>query len=160
MPDAEYNLTPADKVALAEVLDRIVPPVDDLEGAGGLGLVQSVDEISRRIARWRNGLLLVAEAVSLDPTARAAGGWTALDVDEQVASLKVIEDSLPAHFSNFVEAVYAAYYSDSRVHERIGWRSGAPQPSGWELPPWDPAVLETARKREPFWREAPESQRS
>lgn len=156
MPDAEHNLTDADRVAMVEVLNRIVPAVDDLAGAGDLGLAQRVDEMSRMIPRWRKSLLIVMDAVSLDPSARAAGGWVALEEDEQVQALEAIEVNLPEHFDNFVHTVYAAYYSDDRVHRRIGWRSGAPQPSGWDMPPWDPSVLDTVGQREPFWREAPE----
>ena len=156
MPDAEQNLTPADIVALGEILDRIVPEIDDLPGAGSLGLAQAVDDISRQLPRWRKALIVVSDAASLDPAARAAGGWPALDIDEQVHSLKAIETNLPTHFNSFVELVYAAYYSESRVHARIGWQAGAPSDSSWDLPPWDPSVLETARRREPFWREAPE----
>ena len=156
MPDAEHNLTDADRVALVEVLNRIVPPADGLAGAGDLGLAQRVEEVSRAIPRWRMGLLRVMDAVSLDPSARAAGGWLALEEDEQIHALETIETNLPEHFGNFVSTVYAAYYSDGRVHERIGWRSGAPQPAGWDMPPWDPAVLDSVSQREPFWREAPE----
>ena len=156
MPDAEHNLTDADRVALAEVLNRIVPPVDGLAGAGDLGLAQRVDEVSRAIPSWRTSLVIVMDAVSLDPSARAAGGWLALEEDEQVQALEAIEVNIPAHFANFVSAVYAAYYTDSRVHGRIGWRSGAPQPAGWDMPPWVPSVLDTVSQREPFWREAPE----
>lgn len=156
MPDAEQNLTPADIVALGEILDRVVPEVDDLPGAGSLGLAQAVDDISRQLPRWRKALIVVTDAASLDPAARAAGGWPAMDIDEQVHSLKAIEMNLPTHFNSFVELVYAAYYSDGRVHARIGWQAGAPSESSWDLPPWDPSVLETARRREPFWREAPE----
>lgn len=156
MPDAEYNLTPSDIVALGEILDRIVPEIDDLPGAGSLGLAQAADDLSQHLPRWRKALIIVAEAASLDPAARAAGGWPALEPDEQVQSLKTIETSLPDHFNGFVELVYAAYYSDSRVHARIGWQAGAPTESRWDLPPWDPSVLETARQRQPFWREAPE----
>lgn len=156
MPDAEHNLTDADRVALVEVLNRIVPPVDGLAGAGDLGLAQRVDEVTRAVPRWRKSLLLVMDAVSLDPSARAAGGWVALEEDEQVLALQSIEGNLPEHFANFVSVVYAAYYSDGRVHARIGWRSGAPQPAGWEMPPWDPSVLDAISQREPFWREAPQ----
>ena len=156
MPDAEHNLTAADMVALEGVLDRLVPAQDDMPGAGGLGLADRVDELSRDNPIWRRGLLIVMDAVSLDPRARSAGGWMALDADEQAAALTEIETNLPEHFGNLVKLVYATYYSDERVHRRIGWRSGAPQPSGWQMPPFDESVMETARKRAPFWREAPE----
>jgi hypothetical protein len=64
-----------------------------------------------------------------------------------------VETNLPAQFGEFVELVYGNYYTDSRVHERIGWVGRPPQPEGFDLEPWDPAVLENMRKREPFWRQ-------
>ena len=59
---------------------------------------------------------------------------------------------MPKYFDKFVDLIYIVYYSDERVHQRIGWRSGPLQPLGWELPVWDPAILEKVSKREPFWR--------
>ena len=48
---------------------------------------------------------------------------------------------MPKYFDKFVDLVYIVYYSDERVHKRIGWRSGPLQPLGWEMPAWDPSVF-------------------
>jgi len=52
--------------------------------------------------------------------------------------------------------VYLAYYGDPRVHGRIGWRGGPLQPDGFALPPFDEAILEKTRRRQPFWRRVPD----
>ncbi len=155
MSDAdEMNLTDDDRLLLKSAMDLIVPAVDDLPGAGELGLVDNALGLANREKDFGDALWKTLSALHLDPSVRAAGGFAALDDEQQVAALKVLEESLPSVFDKFVDLVYIVYYSDERVHKRLGWRSGALQPIGWELPPFDPAILETASKREPFWRKA------
>ena len=55
-------------------------------------------------------------------------------------------------FDALLEVVYLAYYGDERVHRRIGWPTGALQPRGFDLPPFDEAILDKTRQRPPFWR--------
>lgn len=154
MPDTYARLTDADRLTLRAVMDMIVPSVDDLPGAGGLGLADAAENLAANTSEFRESLHRVLDALSLEPAARAEGGFAALDDEQRVSALKVLETSMPKHFDMFVDLVYIVYYGDERVHERIGWRSGALQPLGWEMPPFDPAILETVSKREPFWRKA------
>ncbi len=146
------SLTDSDRLTLKAAMDLIVPAVDDLPGAGSMGLVGSLEELAERTADYGQALGRVMEALSLDPSARAEGGFSALDGEQQTAALRVLETSMPKSFDAFVDLVYIVYYSDERVHKRIGWRSGALQPLGWEMPAWDASILETVSKREPFWR--------
>jgi hypothetical protein len=135
------------------MLDLVIPPADDFPGAGGLGLTERLERSSLRYGRLRSGLLAVLDAMSLDMASRVEGGFAALDEERQIAALKTVETNLPVQFGEFIELVYETYYTDSRVHERIGWAGRPPQPEGFDLEPWDSSVLENARKREPFWRE-------
>ena len=153
MPTADRQLTSVDRVVLKRVMDLVIPPDGDFPGAGGLGLAEQLERSSQRYGRLRSGLLSVLDAMSLDIASRIEGGFAALDEERQIAALKTVETNLPAQFGEFVELVYGNYYTDSRVHERIGWVGRPPQPEGFDLEPWDPAVLENMRKREPFWRQ-------
>lgn len=146
------SLTDSDRVTLKLAMDLIVPAVDDLPGAGSMGLVGNLEQLAERTSDYGKALERVMDALSLDPSSRAEGGFSALDEEQQTAALKVLETSMPKHFDVFVDLVYIVYYSDERVHKRIGWRSGPLQPLGWEMPAWDPSILETVSKREPFWR--------
>jgi hypothetical protein len=159
MPETKNNLTDADRIMLKSVMDLIVPAVDDLPGAGEMGLGADAEKLALRVEDYGEALQRVLDALSLDPTARAEGGFAALDEEQQVAALKVLEANMPKHFDNFVDLVYIVYYSHEQVHKRIGWRSGPLQPLGWELPPFDPSILETVSKRRPFWRKVEPLQR-
>ena len=152
MPETDTSLTDADRLILKRVMDVIVPAVDDLPGAGEMGLAAKAEELADRTADYRESLRRVLDALALEPSARAEGGFAALDEEQKTAALNSIEGSMSKHFDNFVDLIYIVYYSDERVHKRIGWRSGPLQPLGWEMPPFDPAILETVSKRKPFWR--------
>ena len=152
MPDSDTKLTDADLQLLKLAMDLIVPALDELPGAGEMGLAQDAVELANRVPDFRDALGQTLDALALDPSARAEGGFAALDEEQQTAALTALESSMPVIFDKFVDLVYVAYYSDERVHKRIGWRTGALQPLGWELPPFDPTILETVSKRKPFWR--------
>ncbi len=152
MPDNEAQLTDTDRLVLSAVMDLIVPAVDELPGAGEMGLAAAAEELAGKEAKYGLSLQRVMDALSLEPSARAEGGFAALDEEQRIAALRVLEVNMPRYFDDFVDLVYIVYYSDERVHKRIGWRSGPLQPLGWEIPAWDPSVLETVSKRKPFWR--------
>ncbi|MDA1256857.1 MAG: gluconate 2-dehydrogenase subunit 3 family protein [Chloroflexi bacterium] len=153
MPTSDGQLTPADRTVLTHVLDQIIPPDGDFPGAGGLGLAERVERSSQRSARLRSALLSVLDALSLDISSRAEGGYAALEAERQISALTTVESSLPEQFAGFIELVYETYYTDDRVYKRIGWAGRPPQPEGFDLDPWDPAILENTRKRAPFWRQ-------
>ncbi len=152
MSYSETTMTDADRLVLSAVMDLIVPAVDDLPGAGEMGLAFAAEVLAVREPKYGVSLRRVMEALSLEPSARAEGGFAALDEEQRLAALNVLQANMPRYFDDFVDLVYIVYYSDERVHKRIGWRSGPLQPLGWEMPAWDPSVLETVSKRKPFWR--------
>jgi hypothetical protein len=156
MPTKDGKLTESDRRNMRAVMDRLIPPVDELPGAGSMGLLAKVEEMAASYGRFGKSLTRFAEALSMDMAAGAQGGFRAMDGEQQDEAIREIEAALPDDFSLVLEVVYLAYYSDERVHRRIGWRTGPLQPMGFPLAKFDESVLETARKRPPFWRHAPE----
>ena len=117
-----------------------------------MGLAEKVEQRAQRAERVRSALVTVLDALSLDAVSHAAGGYTALAPARQDEALRALEAAMPQQFTVFQQLVYTVYYMEQTVHERIGWHGRPPQPEGYEVAPFDEAVLETARKREPFWR--------
>ncbi len=156
MPTKEGTLTESDRRNMRAVMDRLVPPVDDLPGAGSMGLLDEVERMAAEHDRYRQSLVRFLDALTLDMSVEVAGGFLALDAGQQDEAIREIEGSISGDFANVLEVVYLAYYSQPQVHKRIGWRTGPLQPLGFTLPPFDESILENVRKREPFWRQAPE----
>jgi hypothetical protein len=146
-------LVDADRTALAAAMDRLVPPVDDLQGAGSMGLAEQVEKRAGRSSRLRSALVAVLDALSLDPTSHAAGGYSGLDGERQDEALRTVEASMSDRFAVFLQLVYTVYYMEIAVHKRTGWHGRPPQPEGYEVPTFDESVLEQVQQREPFWRE-------
>lgn len=138
-------LTETERTALAAVMDRLVPPIDDLPGAGTMGLLGDVEAMADRHAPYREALLALSGALG-------TAALSALDGAGQDAAIGRFESAEPAIFEAVRAMVYLAYYGNERVHRRIGWRGGPLQPRGFTLPPFDEASLEMARKRQPLWR--------
>ena len=115
---------------LSEVMDRLIPAVDDLPAAGQMGLGPEVERMASEVPRYAEGLEVFLEALAMDPLSRATGGFRALSADDQDNAIRVIERNIPDHFSTFLEIVYLVYYSQPAVHRRIGWVGRPPQARG------------------------------
>jgi hypothetical protein len=138
-------MTQAMTTLLAEAMDRLVQPIGDLPGAGTLGLAAEVQKLAARHPPYQQALQSVRD--------KLAPRWSAdLPAAEKDAALRDLEQADNAAFAAVLELVYLAYYADARVHQRVGWRGGPLQPAGFALPPFDAQILQTARRRKPFWR--------
>lgn len=146
-------LTDADRENMRAAMDRLIPPVDDLPGAGAMGLLEGVERMAIQHDRYARSLRKFLDALS-DVSAGTGPGFIALDPDRQDEAIGAIETSAASDFSNMLEVVYIAYYSRPEVHARIGWRTGPLQPKGFALPAFSESVLEAVRQRKPFWRQA------
>lgn len=128
-------------MTLHALLDTLLPGDADWPAAGTLG------EVAEEVAE------VAAPVLATLPSGFAAAGPEARE-----AALRDIEAAEPAAFEHLVAAAYLAYYTHPAVRavlERVtGYEARPPQPLGYELPPFDEALLDTQRRRAPFWREA------
>jgi len=141
----------ADQRALLDAaLNRIVPPHGALGGAGDLGAGASIERTLAESARLRR--LFLGGLVEITITAQRSTGseFVALDPARQTAVLESVERSSPAFFTALVEHTYRGYYTLPLVQQAVGSRP--PQPLGYELPVFDPSILDRQRQRAPFWR--------
>lgn len=145
-PTDAVALTETERSALGALMDRLVPPIDDLPGAGTMGLLAEVEAMAGRHAPYRRALLHISNALG-------TAAFSGLDGAAQDAAIRQFEKAEPVTFEAVRSMVYLAYYGNERVHRRIGWRGGPLQPHGFTLPPFDELVLETTRERQPLWRQ-------
>ena len=139
-------LNETDRTILSGVMDRLAPPIDDLPGAGAMGLAPEVDALARQHPPYHRALGVVI--------GKLAPHWSApLPPAQKDALLRDLEAADGAAFNAVLELVYLAYYGDPRVHRRVGWRGGPLQPQGFPLAAFKPEILQAARKRRPFWRQ-------
>ncbi|HJP27928.1 MAG TPA: hypothetical protein QF694_03850 [Dehalococcoidia bacterium] len=132
---------------LAAAMDRVIPPVDDLAGAGGMGLAEVVVEKSQADDRFWDALSTVLNALASSNEFLANSG------DAQEDALRSVESLQPVAFNLWLDVVYTIYYMQPEVHRRLSWHGRPPQPDGNVMPPWDESVLDVTRQREPFWRQ-------
>lgn len=133
---------------LAAILDRLIPAVDDVPSAGKMGLTTEIVRLSGQQTRFQG---IFTNAMQMFESATSE--FISLDGEAQDAAIRNFESNEPALFSSLLTICYIVYYKDARVHKRIGWSGRTPQPEGNTMEPWDDSILETQRKREPFWRQ-------
>src|SRR4051794_8340374 len=140
---------------LATVLDRIVPPRDDLPGAGGLGVDAAIDRTLALTPKLRRLLLDGRSEIARAAEHTAGADFLSLEAGAQEGVLRRVEAAEPAFFAALVEHTYRGYYILPEVHTAIGYMERPPQPLGHELAPFRDELLQLQVRRTPFWRPAP-----
>lgn len=128
-------------MTLDALLDTLLPGTADWPAAG------SLDGIAAQVATEAAPLLAALPA-----------GFATAGADAREAALRALEAAEPAAFERLVAAAYLAYYTHQTVRDALerhcGYAARPPQPLGYDLPPFDETLLETQRRRAPFWRPA------
>ncbi len=137
------------RALLTSVLNRLVPARENLRGAGDLDVGDSIEASMAGSPRLRRLLLDGLVEITI-----ASEGQPFVDLDPaaQTRVLETVEQEHPAFFVALVDHTYRGYYTMPAVHAAIGYESRPPQPRGYRLPPFDPALLDQQRTRAPFWR--------
>jgi hypothetical protein len=154
---SDAGLSPDERRTLSSVLDEIIPPSSDgrLPGAGAIGLAGHVEDSVKRT----RGLLpvIVRGLAALDGLARdrGQGSFVALPRHERVEVLNQLATTEEGFLPGLISPTYIAYYQHPRVLEALGLEPRPPYPKGYDLAPFDPALLDGVRRRRPHYRDVP-----
>ncbi|MBM31601.1 MAG: hypothetical protein CL764_01965 [Chloroflexi bacterium] len=137
---------------LIKIMDLIVPAIDDLPGAGSMGLLNELKILCKKYPKIYFSIRRIINSIEIDPISRANGSFIFLDIDRQIETLKIIELNLSDDFSILINAIYSVYYMNKDVKKRINWKYNSIQPQGFEILPWDESILVEIKKIKPFWK--------
>ena len=134
--------------SLAAVLDTMLPGDDAFPSASAVDLA----------AR------LMSDAFFAVPTRAALAllpnDMQAVDPPTRVTLIAALEANHPAVFGALITAAYSAYYAAEptlkAVEGATGYEARSPQPEGYALKPFDPALLAIPAARAPHYRTVPE----
>lgn len=138
-----------EQALLVAVANCLIPAREAVPGAGDLGVAATIERALSADPSLRRTFLDGLRAIAL-----AAGerGFAAHEVEEQEAVLRSVEGAEPTFFALLVEHTYRGYYTLPEVQRGLGLSGEPPQPRGYHLAPFDPALLAKQRQRAPFWR--------
>lgn len=150
----DSGLDAAAEAALPGLLDELLParPDGTLPGAGALGLADELLRALREKPELRPAIAPGLAALAASLRARAAATLGALPPAERRAVLDELAAGEPACLPTLAFLGFAAYYQDPRVLVALGREARPPFPQGFELPPFDAALLAKVRGRPPFHR--------
>jgi hypothetical protein len=118
MPNQDGSLTGSDTVTLIKVFNRIIPTESPELGAGTIGILDDVEELSSKTPATRSAFLRIVEALSLDLMSHAVGGFAALTAEEQIACIHGVEATLPEEFSVVLGLARDVYYEREQTPKR------------------------------------------
>lgn len=150
--DAIRVLDTKQRALLVAVLNRVVPAEGEKPGAGEIGVATAIDHVLAASPTLRRLFLDGLVEIAVESARQADRTFAENDADDQDAVLRAVERAHPLFFSALVEHTYRSYYTHPRVQRAIGHNPRAPQPLGYDLPLFDPSMLERQLQRAPFWR--------
>ena len=144
--------SPAQRLLLTAVINRIIPGRDSLPGAGDLGLTAYIEDVAASTPKltslFNSGLAQIDVAAGRD----SAEGFEALSSTAKDELLRSIEAANPVFFDQLVLQTYNGYYTDPKVFDLIGYTIPKLAPPGSQPELLDVSLLDQQRKREPFWK--------
>ena len=152
MSDSKQVFSPAQRSLLTGVIDRIIPPKDNMPGAGNLGIaafIEGAAAATTDLTRlFNDGLAQIAVASGQD----SSQGFESLSDTAKDDLLRDIEAANPVFFEQLVRQTYNGYYTNPEVFELIGYEIPKPAQPGAHPELLDVSLLDQQRNREPFWR--------
>ena len=152
MSDAKQVFSPAQRSLLTGVINRIIPPKDDMPGAGSLGIAVFIEDAAApppSLTRLFNEGLA---QISMAPGQGLERGFESLSNAAKDDLLRSIEAANPVFFDQLVLQTYNGYYTNSEVFKLIGYEVPKPAPPGSHPELLDASLLDQQRNREPFWK--------
>jgi hypothetical protein len=148
------RFTPDEALALALVLDELIPPTEDgrMPGAGALGLEDHIAAALHAAPALREMLDQSLAALADLGRRRNPQGLDALSVDERSAVLSELAASEYAVTPVLALHAYSGYYQHPRVLAALGLDARAPHPAGYAIAPNDLSLLDPVRRRPELYR--------
>jgi len=144
-------LTDTQRSLLEDVLDHIIPKEGDMPAAGQIAAsyVESASSTSAITIRVVLDMLALTAA-----TAGSLHSKSFSDIADSLKGplLKIIEEQSPEIFRDFVTLVYNGYYTNASVIKRLGPDARIPQPTGFPISPFNPAIVNNVRNLGPRYR--------
>ncbi|MGZ5912906.1 MAG: hypothetical protein ACXWLB_23750 [Reyranella sp.] len=146
--DAETKLSAAEIRDLGDIAGTMIPESAAF-GVPGADDPAILADIVKSVGR---DLPLVRQALAAIAT-KSAGAFAELDRDGREALINDYAASGGGAAATLGRVIVSAYYRDDRVLLALGLEARAPFPKGHTLEQGDWSLLDTVRKRAPFWRD-------
>jgi len=146
--NADTGLSATEIRDLRNIAGTMIPesPAFGVPGADDPAIL---DDIARSLNR---DLPLVREALAAI-AGKAGGAFAGMDRDRREALINDYFASGGGTAATLGRVILAAYYRDDRVLLALGMEARSPFPKGYTLEQGDWSLLDTVRKRAPFWRD-------
>lgn len=131
--------------------DTIIPADERMPSASEIISLEDMKWLLENTTKYSKSLNECLNFIKKEPATRVVGGIHELTNNHRIEILNLMQTIVPDHFNLFIEVIYLLYYSKDKTHEIIGWDTDESSDEN-KLDPFDNAILEKVKKREPFWK--------
>lgn len=146
-------MTKAQREFTNAVLERIIPR----EGSRPSASEEGTDKYIERLVGSSEQLKLLftegLSAIDFKSHSLYSKNFLELSIEDKDNTLRKVESDRPDFFVALVANTYRGYYSNPQVLKLLGLEVTPPQPIGYELEPFDPALLTKVKKRGKVYRD-------
>jgi Gluconate 2-dehydrogenase subunit 3 len=136
------RLTRGHRELLSAAMDEIIPEGDGMPSASAVGGVEYLERLAAQVPSFEAAFEEAATTLDALSHARFGGAFLQLARAERVQALLELERrAAPEAFQRFRDAVYEAYYTNSRVWALIGYDPWPTDRPGPRMKPFDEALL-------------------
>ena len=135
-----------------QVLERLIPAEDGFPSAGDLKLEEHIKFMGARNPHLNKAL--ADGFVMINETSNEVLGadFVSLPTNNKDDVLKLVEKRAPEFFQELLRHTYTGYYINAEVVRLLKIQGRPPQPEGYALPPFDLKLLDSVKKRSPFYK--------
>ncbi len=149
-------LTDEQRRNFAALLNQIIPscPERSLPGAGEAGVGADIETSFATSPELRLVVEPGLAAFQSLLTSASAGRIDDLAPEQLATLVAELQSQQPALLPTLTFHAYISYYQKPEVQEALGIPPRPPHPEGYEMEPFDDALLETVQKRPKLYRPA------
>ena len=139
-------LTDAQRETLTAIVDRLIPADGERLGAVNAGVAGYLDAASAKSTRTARTVLRALQEIDSVAGREHRRAFQKLAAEEKDSVLKAVERHAGSLFHDLVTHVYDGYYTNPDVLAGLAPDAGTPQPRGFPIKPFDPAIVDGVRK--------------
>ena len=151
---ASSFMTEAQRELMVSVLERIIPRDGERPRAGEAGVAVHIDGFVGGSPQLKRQFAEGLTAIDVASRTLRSSDFAELSTQDKDTVLHRVESERPDFFEALVKNTYGGYYSNPKVLRQLGLEATPPQPRGYQLEPFDQAMLENVRKRGKVYRDA------
>ena len=145
--------TKGEQVFVKEILNCLIPPGNELPGAGEIRIVEYLNDILNHSTELKRTFAYIFKKIQIESKIINPEDFKNIPNSKKENILKKIEKRFPECFYTLILHAYNGYYINSTVTNLLGIYARPPQPLGYDIEQGDLGLTKNVISRGKLYRE-------